>query len=247
MSKLVAVDRYLLNNIFTPIAQAVRSKGGKSGLMRVSASVNEIADEIRALPGDCLKELLSDTLYSYENSTAKEIPQSLFRDKTYLGRVNFSAVTTINQYAFAGCTGLKSVSFPALKSIDGNYAFQNCTALPEFITGEAFDSKLPSSAFNGCAKLARADFYHINLTTGITANALKCTALETLIIRNTDGVPKLVSSGLSGATKIVNGTGYIYVPAEMVEAYKAATNWSTYADQIRAIEDYPEITGGAEE
>jgi hypothetical protein len=46
-------------------------------------------------------------------------------------------------------------------------------------------------------------------------------------------------------TKIANGEGYIYVPASMVDSYKSASNWSTYAAQIRAIEDYPEITGGA--
>lgn len=243
---LVSVDYSLLKNLFNSIAQAVRSKSGKSDKLSVSSSVNEIADEIRALPEDCLKKLLTNTLYSYTNDTATEIPQQLFRDKTYLRSVTFPTVTTINQYAFAGCTKLESVSFPALESIAGTYAFQN-TAITEFITGEAFDTKLPSSTFNGCTKLKTADFRHIDLTSGIAANALKCINLDTLIIRNTDGVPKLVSSGLSGATKIVNGTGYIYVPAEMVEAYKAATNWSTYADQIRAIEDYPEITGGAEE
>jgi hypothetical protein len=43
---------------------------------------------------------------------------------------------------------------------------------------------------------------------------------------------------------VANGTGYIYVPAALIEDYKAATNWSLYADQFRAIEDYPEITGG---
>ena len=36
-----------------------------------------------------------------------------------------------------------------------------------------------------------------------------------------------------------------YVPTSLVDTYKSATNWSTYAEQIRAIEDYPEITGGA--
>lgn len=33
-----------------------------------------------------------------------------------------------------------------------------------------------------------------------------------------------------------------YVPSALVEEYKSAPNWSTYAEQIRAIEDYPEIT-----
>ena len=45
------------------------------------------------------------------------------------------------------------------------------------------------------------------------------------------------------STPIKYGAGYIYVPATLVDTYKAATNWSTYANKIRAIEDYPEITG----
>ena len=45
-------------------------------------------------------------------------------------------------------------------------------------------------------------------------------------------------------TKIHSGQGYVYVPAALVDSYKAAANWQNYADQIRAIEDYPEITGG---
>lgn len=44
-------------------------------------------------------------------------------------------------------------------------------------------------------------------------------------------------------TAIASATGYIYVPQSLVDQYKAATNWATYANQIRAIEDYPEITG----
>jgi hypothetical protein len=35
--------------------------------------------------------------------------------------------------------------------------------------------------------------------------------------------------------------GYIYVPKALIEDYKVATNWSTFADQFRAIEDYPEM------
>jgi hypothetical protein len=32
----------------------------------------------------------------------------------------------------------------------------------------------------------------------------------------------------------------IYVPDESVEAYKGATNWSAYADQIKPISEYVE-------
>ena len=44
-------------------------------------------------------------------------------------------------------------------------------------------------------------------------------------------------------TPIKSGNGYIYVPAALVDSYKADSKWSTYANQIRAIEEYPEICG----
>ena len=46
------------------------------------------------------------------------------------------------------------------------------------------------------------------------------------------------------STNAFTGTPYIYVPSALVNSYKTATNWSSYAAQIRAIEDYPEICGG---
>ena len=62
------------------------------------------------------------------------------------------------------------------------------------------------------------------------------------ILRNTEQVCKQ-SSGAFAFSKIEKGGGYIYVPSALVDAYKVETNWSTYASQIRAIEDYPDICG----
>lgn len=44
---------------------------------------------------------------------------------------------------------------------------------------------------------------------------------------------------------VFSGTGFddttkMFVPKNSLEAYKAATNWSTYADVFYSIEDYPE-------
>jgi hypothetical protein len=66
-----------------------------------------------------------------------------------------------------------------------------------------------------------------------------CT-ISSLIIRRTDKVPTLAHTNSMGT----NGSGvcgsgrYIYVPAALVDTYKATTNWSSYADKIRALEDY---------
>lgn len=76
-----------------------------------------------------------------------------------------------------------------------------------------------------------------------------CSNLEALIIR-TNELCTLSNTTALSVTPIAKGTGYVYVPKTLadgsdgVAAYQAATNWSTYAAQIRAIEDYPDITGG---
>ena len=48
-----------------------------------------------------------------------------------------------------------------------------------------------------------------------------------------DTPPELGVSGLSG----VNAVYAIYVPASSVSAYQSATNWSTYASKIQAIQE----------
>jgi hypothetical protein len=84
----------------------------------------------------------------------------------------------------------------------------------------------------------------LGLVTNLPSWSLASTALETVILRKTDKICTLqVTNALSG-TPIEKGTGYVYVPRDLVDAYKSASNWSTYANQIRAIEDYPEICGG---
>jgi hypothetical protein len=64
----------------------------------------------------------------------------------------------------------------------------------------------------------------------------ECSALVTVILRS----PTLASGGygIFSTTPISSGTGYIYVPSALVDSYKAASNWKTYANQFRALEDY---------
>lgn len=62
--------------------------------------------------------------------------------------------------------------------------------------------------------------------------------LTSLVIEATN-VLSVHSNGLQG-TPIANGTGYIYVPDNLVDSYKAASNWSTYASQIKPLSEYVE-------
>lgn len=71
-----------------------------------------------------------------------------------------------------------------------------------------------------------------------------CSSLDTLIIKYTAGPCRLQNTNALYGTKIGDGQGFIYFYKDYVEYYKTMENWMVYADQIRAIEDYPEITGG---
>lgn len=96
-------------------------------------------------------------------------------------------------------------------------------------------------AFSNCLKLTTADF---PVATSIDDHAFySCSELTTLILRSKT-MATLSNMNALFNTPINFGIGYIYVPATLVDTYKVATNWNRYADQIRAIEDYPEITGG---
>lgn len=89
-----------------------------------------------------------------------------------------------------------------------------------------------TNAFYNCRALKKA---HFDKVTSITANAFYlCSTLEELVIRT----PSICSLSANLTNNgITLGKGYIYVPDELVEEYKVATNWSTYATQIKPLSE----------
>lgn len=165
-----------------------------------------------------------------------------------------SLVTGVGAYAFYYASSLKSVNFPNASGDIGMCAFQYCAALSSVnipnatqILGNAFQrtgltsvnfplvTYVGGSAFDSSDRLVTADFGAVTyIGSGAFSN---CYALTTLIIRTTAQVCYL-GGPLSSSCPIAKGSGYIYVPAALVDSYKSATNWSTYAAQIRALESY---------
>lgn len=102
-------------------------------------------------------------------------------------------------------------------------------------------SKIGRYAFYNSTALAVVDVPNV---TSIEATSLYgCSALTALILRSATVCTMANTNALTNSA-IAKGTGYIYVPRSLVDSYKSQTNFSTYAAQIRAIEDYPDITGG---
>jgi hypothetical protein len=95
-------------------------------------------------------------------------------------------------------------------------------------------------AFAYCTSLTTVD---LSKCISVYAFAFhECKALTMLIIR-TNSVCTLERDNAFTNTPIAKRTGYIYVPKALIDQYKVAENWSRYASQFRAIEDYPDVCG----
>lgn len=148
-----------------------------------------------------------------------------------------SNVASLNRYALY-YSGFVTIRLPEVTSIT-NYAIANCKKLENVYLPKA--TSLTQYSFQGCTKLKVLDF---PLVKSISNNVFhNCSKLDTLILRSGQ-VCSLSNTNSFAGTPIASGTGFIYVPYELVDSYKSETNWSTYAAQIRAIEDYPDVTGG---
>lgn len=157
-------------------------------------------------------------------------------DSTTLTAVTIpNGVTSIA--GFTNQTALASVSIPESVKIVDSGCFNGCTALTE-ITAIGVE-RVSGSSMNNCTRLKKVDLHSAKeLNMACFANN---SALATLILRSNE-VAELDDYVFQN-TPIASGTGYVYVHKDLVNSYKADRYWSTYASQIRAIEDYPDICG----
>ena len=113
------------------------------------------------------------------------------------------------------------------------YAFQYCSELTE-IRGPF--TSFGESAFFNCSKFKTADLTG-NGVVSISGNAFQSrSSFDSLIIRSTTMATLGSATAFSG-TKINAGLGAVYVPSNMINTYKANTNWSNYT--ILPIDSYP--------
>lgn len=184
--------------------------------------------------------LISDNIEDFESDHITSVSQYAFAYKTELKTVSLPNLKSSNTRAFANCDSLVSISIPNMSGYTYQYMCAYCGALKTADVRQA--SYISSYSFYSCSNLTTLEFNRVGT---IATNAFNgCTKLATLILRSTSVVTLSGTSAFTG-TKIAGTGGNIYVPAALIEDYKAASNWSTYASKFRTIEDYPEITGGA--
>lgn len=242
---------YLIQDTtLTGIADAIREKTGGTDPVAVSDMAAQI-EGIQAGGGDI--DALIDGSLAEISSNVKTVLGHKFRESK-LKTANFPAATSIGTYAFADCSYLETVNFPVAKSVGasafressrletvnfpvatsvGANAFQICSRLKT--ANFPMATSIEGQTFRSCSNLETAEF---SVATSIGTYAFSsCSKLVTVILRS-ETMAALSNANAFSATPIASGTGYIYVPSALIEQYKVATNWSTYATQFRALEDY---------
>ena len=116
-----------------------------------------------------------------------------------------NSVTRIDNNAFQYCSRLTSVTIPDSVTSIGSGVFSNCMKLTSVTIGSGVTS-IDSVVFNGCYRL-----------TSVTIEAVTPPTLSS-------------SNAFSNSNNCI-----IYVPAESLEAYKTATNWSSLSSRLQAI------------
>lgn len=179
--------------------------------------------------------------------------------------VKYISSTTIGSKAFQNCTSLTSIAFPNKIKHIGEFVFSGCGNLTKVIIPDiaswckvTYSRTYYNKPLEGRNLYRDEDTKVTNLTipngvTSIGANAFYgCKGLITITIPSS--VTEIGDDSFTGTidtqTITVEATtpptitqrtfwnlraSKIYVPAESVEAYKAAQYWSTYASIIQAI------------
>lgn len=177
---------------------------------------------------ETIEKLGSSTFNHCKNITLTELPKNL---KVLGGSV------------FQGCSKITIKKIPdGVTNLNSGSYFYECVSITEMEMPILLKYLISSSMFAYCSKLKKVKFHSIeekfaNFSYQMFYN---CTSLVAVLLDEIDFVLPLENVNAFANTPIANGTGYVYVKDELVDSYKTATNWSTYANQIKGISEYVE-------
>lgn len=132
---------------------------------------------------------------------------------------------------------LQTLRLPSLKIISNNFHFCTyCTALEYLYLPSLLKINFSLTSYCGAEKV----FYFRDLESINYRLSYSTNSLDTIVLAG-NHVVTLGSVGYinnSNITKFYNGEGSIYVPDNLVDAYKTATNWATLANMIKPLSTF---------
>jgi hypothetical protein len=216
------------------IADAIREKNGSSATYKVSqmgAAVRAISTTESSGNNEFAKELIERTVTTVsadELSGIDQIGIYAFSSCNSLKSITIpDSVTTIGNYAFYYCTSLTNITIPDSVTSIGNYAINNCRSLTSVTIPDSVTT-IGSAAFYGCYNLTSITIPDSVIKIGSNAFG-NCYDLTDIYLNPT------TPPSLGNTNVISSATTTIHVPVGYGDTYKAATNWSSFADII--VED----------
>ena len=209
-----------LTSVSFPLATSIGYEAFKSCSSLTSVSIPKATSIERYAFQNC------SALTSVSFPLATSIERYVFYKCSALTSISVPKATSIEEYAFDGCSSLTSVSFPVATSI-GQSAFNRCSSLTSVELPLA--TSIKEHTFSNSIALTSVK---LPLATSIGTGAFQgCSALTTLYIgTELDTVCTLSDDyAFNGCTNLTN----IYVPESLVDSYKSATNWSSFASKIK--------------
>jgi hypothetical protein len=164
----------------------------------------------------------------------KILTNNAFYQRTYLKNVTLpSGILKIGHDAFSDCVNLINIDIPDSCNEIGSFTFYNCSLLEGISLPKALETVQTSlCAYNTNLQYAliKENVTQINGMAFISCKGLKyisCLAVNP---------PTLISINAFSNTNDCP----IYVPDDSVDNYKAASNWSDYADRIKPLSEFTE-------
>ena len=157
---------------------------------------------------ETFRQIVERSITSFIDDELTSLDSCSFYRCKELQEVSLPLVTKLSESAFCECSKLTAVDLPNVTKI-GSAAFRDCTSLTNAKFPKA--TSIQSQAFYGCSSLS-------SFIVGIELDD------ETAICK------------LSDTYSLPSSIGVIYVPYNLQEQYKTATNWSSFADKIQAYD-----------
>lgn len=180
--------------------------------MQLTNKLTAIADSIRAKLQTSSLMTLDQMPTNIDNIGGHAIEDALLTH-TLTGTYINPRIELIEAYALYSNTDLTAIGLDQVTRIAGN-VFYNCTSL------EAVHAPVCTAMFSQCFR--------------------NCSSLVALILDNIDTVPQITNLNIFQGTPIESGTGYIYVPNDLVDTIKNSTAFSGIASQIKGASEIPQ-------
>ena len=240
--------KQMVDDASTALSDKLQTEVDKNNLVDEIGKI-DVGAIVQGIIKDCgitLKDVVdtassvSDNRYSNNISinaidvNATSVGNNAMTNCILLKSVNMPVATSVGGYAMANCISLKSVNMPVATSV-GSRTMQNCISLKS--VNMPFITSVGGYAMANCISLKSVN---MPVATSVGNYAMQnCISLKSVRL-GANQVATLANANALLSTPIARGTGYIYVPDELVDSYKTATNWSVYSDQIRPMSEYVE-------